>query len=149
MSIIPGVNPHTPIWRVSPWVEFCHPGYYDEWRVLLRLPITGQTRKLHRNVDPPTGLHYKDAVAACSAIAANRPGILLTVRLTQSEFSVHVRTHPECLTPDLDQPLTEDLYWFYPLEWNKDPTPEYPVCPESRFGGLVDRVRQAASWFSL
>ena len=76
------------------------------------------------------GVHYNTAATACFIVAANRSGVLLSQRFTQPEFAAHIQSHPECLKPDLDHLLTKRRYWYYPLDWDKDPKPRYPVCPD-------------------
>jgi len=133
------------------FVKLCHPGYAFGSSVMLQLrpvdslanaPSTTTTitdlpeataaLSLYGTGNTRFGLHYNTAATACYIIAANRPGVLISQRFTQSQFAAHVQSHPECLTPDLDQLLTKHRYWFYPLHWDKDPEPRYPVCPDFR-----------------
>ncbi|KAF8539796.1 hypothetical protein BDD12DRAFT_980730 [Trichophaea hybrida] len=136
---------------INELINLCHPGYAFGSSVMLQLPpidtlattpsttttITDLAEataalSLHGAGSMRLGLHYNTAATACYIIAANRPGVLLLQRFTQSQFAAYVQSHRECLTPDLDQLLTNNRYWFYPLDWDKDPTPRYPVCPDFR-----------------
>jgi hypothetical protein len=84
------------------------------------------------------GIHYNTAATACFFLAANRIGILLPRLLTQSEFAAYVEANPDDVNPPLgiDQLLSEPRYYFYPLDWGTDDTPDYPVCPDFRRWGF-------------
>jgi len=133
------------------FVELCHPGDVFKSSVMLQLwqidspatvPSTTTTVTdlaeataafaLHSTENTGFGLHYNTAVTAWYIIAANCPGILLSQLFTQSQFAAHVQSHPDSLTPNVDQLWTNNCYWFYPLDWEKDPKPRYPVCPDFR-----------------
>ncbi|KAF8241557.1 hypothetical protein K440DRAFT_241928 [Wilcoxina mikolae CBS 423.85] len=145
-------------------VELCHPGYPrlpPILHVMLLLPqvdsITTTTPSVVAHIDlndaianlaltdttTPTprtyfGIHYNTAATACFFLAANRIGILLPRLLTQSEFSAYVEANPDAVNPplDLDQLFSEPRYYFYPLDWDTDDTPDYPVCPDFRRWGF-------------
>ncbi|KAF8514801.1 hypothetical protein BDD12DRAFT_116191 [Trichophaea hybrida] len=151
MNIADDATPRVQMPGHNEFVKLCHPGYAFGSSVMLQLrpidslatvPSTTTTitdlaeataaLSLHGTGNTRFGLHYNTAATACYIIAANRPGVLFSQLFTQSQFAAHVQSHPECLAPNLDQLLTNKWYWFYPLDWEKDPKPRYPVCPDFR-----------------
>lgn len=106
-------------------VQFRHPGYPDDQNIMFSLPTLDRS-DLTEDGEYTWGLHRATALRACSIIACNSDGFLVTAILAPSNCSV-------CAPPQSPPPPTTLLlateYYYYPDGWSPQDYP-YPVCPK-------------------